>query len=89
MKVSRPPKAGRLDCTVRPKRQNGKPEIDDGRKPRKSKTGSPRLTTGANREKARRHRGDAMLEKKLKTGAMPKGAARQEAQNPTNNRLRR
>ena len=32
-KVSRPPKAGRLDCTVRPRRQNGKPQLDDGRKP--------------------------------------------------------
>ena len=34
-KVSRPPKAGRLDCTVRPRRQNGKPQLDDGRELRK------------------------------------------------------
>ena len=32
-KVSRPPKAGRLDCPVRPRSQNGKPQIDDERKP--------------------------------------------------------
>jgi len=51
--------------------------------------GSPKLTTGANHEKAQRHGGSALLAKKLKTGAMPKGAARQETQNPTNNRLRR
>ena len=54
-----------------------------------AKTGNPRLTTGANREKALRHGGGAMLEKKLKTGAVPKGEARREAQNPTNKRLRR
>ena len=35
-KVSRPPKAGRLDCTVRPRSQHGKPQLDDGCCPRKS-----------------------------------------------------
>ena len=54
-----------------------------------TKTGSPRLTTGANREKALRHGGGALLAKKLKTGAAPKGAARRETKNPTNKRLRR
>jgi hypothetical protein len=54
-----------------------------------AKTGNPKLTTGANREKALRHGGGALLAKKLKTGAAPKGEARQETQNPTNKRLRR
>ena len=54
-----------------------------------TKTGSPRLTTSANREKALRHGGGALLAKKLRTGAAPKGAARRETQNPTNKRLRR
>ena len=45
----------------------------------KAKTVSPKLTTGANREKAMRHGGDALLAKKLKTGAAPKGEARQTA----------
>nr|QEQ69108.1 hypothetical protein [Klebsiella pneumoniae] len=54
-----------------------------------AKTGSPRLTTGANREKAVCHGGGALLAKKLKTGAAPKGEARREIQNPTNKRLRR
>jgi len=53
-----------------------------------AKTGNPKLTTGTNREKALRHRGGAMLAKKLKTGIAPKGDARQETQNPTNKRLR-
>ena len=44
-----------------------------------AKTGSPKLTTGANREKAMRHGGDAMLAKNLKTGAAPKGEARHTA----------
>ena len=44
-----------------------------------TKTGSPRLTTGANREKALRHGGGALLAKKLKTGAAPKGEARHTA----------
>ena len=44
-----------------------------------AKTGSPKLTTGANREKTVRHGGDAMLAKKLKTGAAPKGEARHTA----------
>ena len=55
----------------------------------KAKTGSPKLTTGANREKALRHGGGALLAKKLKTGAAPKGEARQETKNPTDKRLRR
>ena len=42
-------------------------------------TGNPSLTTGANCEKARRHGGGAMLAKKLKTGAAPKGEARHTA----------
>ena len=54
-----------------------------------AKTGSPKLTTGKNREKAQRHGGSALLAKKLKTGAAPKGEARRETQNPTNKRLRR
>jgi len=54
-----------------------------------AKTGNPKLTTGANREKAVRHGGDALLAKKLKTGAAPKGEARRETQNPMDNRLRR
>ena len=54
-----------------------------------AKTGSPKLTTGKNREKAQRHGGSALLAKKLKTGAAPKGAARRETKNPTNNRLKR
>ena len=44
-----------------------------------TKTGSPRLTTGANREKALRHGGGALLAKKLKTGAAPKGETRHMA----------
>ena len=44
-----------------------------------AKTGNPKLTTGANREKAVRHRGGALLAKKLKTGAAPKGEARHTA----------
>jgi hypothetical protein len=47
-----------------------------------AKTGNPKLTTSANREKTLRHRGGAMLAKKLKTGAVPKGAARRENQKP-------
>ena len=35
----------------------------------KAKTGSPKLTTGANCEKAVRHGGDAMLAKKIAGGA--------------------
>ena len=54
-----------------------------------AKTETAELTTGTNREKAVCHGSDAMLAKKLKTGAVPKGAARREIQNPTNNRLRR
>ena len=54
-----------------------------------AKTGNPRLTTGANREKAVCHGSDALLAKKMKTGAAPKGEARRETQNPTNKRLRR
>ena len=54
-----------------------------------AKTGSPKLTTGANCEKARRNRGGAMLTKKLKTGTAPKGEARHTTKNPTNKRLRR
>ena len=54
-----------------------------------ARTGNPNLPTGANREKALHHRGGAMLTKKLKTGAAPKGAARRETQNPTNKRLRK
>ena len=54
----------------------------------KAKTGNPKLTTGANREKAVRHRGGALLAKKLKTGTAPKGEARRETPNPTNKRLR-
>ena len=53
-----------------------------------AKTETAELTTGANREKAVRHRGGALLAKKLKTGAAPKGKARRETQNPTDNRLR-
>ena len=37
------------------------------------------LTTGANREKAVRHGGGALLAKKLKTGAAPKGEPRHTA----------
>ena len=37
-----------------------------------AKTEASELTTGANREKALRHGGDAMLTKNLKTGAAPK-----------------
>ena len=44
-----------------------------------AKTGNPKLTTGANREKTLRHRGGALLAKKLKTGAAPKGEARHTA----------
>ena len=44
-----------------------------------AKTGNPKLTTGANCEKAVRHGGSAMLAKKLKTGAAPKGEARHTA----------
>ena len=40
-----------------------------------AKMGSPKLTTSANREKAVCHGSDAMLAKKLKTGAAPKGEA--------------
>ena len=54
-----------------------------------AKTGNPKLTTSANREKALRHGGDAMLAKNLKTGAAPKGKARHTTKNPTNKRLRR
>ena len=54
-----------------------------------ARTGNPSLTTGANREKALRHEGDAMLEKKLKTGAAAKGEARHAAKNPADKRLRR
>ena len=54
-----------------------------------AKTGSPKLTTGANCEKAGRNRGGAMLAKKLKTGVAPKGVARHTAKNPTNKRLRK
>ena len=58
-------------------------------RPRSAESINPKLATGANREKAQRHRGGAMLTKKLKTGATLKGAARRETQNPTNKRLRR
>ena len=44
-----------------------------------AKTGNPKLTTSANREKALRHGGGALLAKKLKTGAAPKGEARHTA----------
>ena len=44
-----------------------------------AKTGNPNLTTGANREKAPRHRGGAMLAKKFETGAAPQGEARHTA----------
>ena len=54
-----------------------------------TKTGNPKLTTSANREKAVRNRGGALLAKKLKTGAAPKGEAQRETQNPMDNRLRR
>ena len=51
-------------------------------------TGNPNLTTGANCEKTLCHRGGALLAKKLKTGAAPKGEARRETQTPTNKCLR-
>ena len=54
-----------------------------------AKKANPKLAMGANREKAQRNRGGAMLTKKLKTGAMPKGEARRETRNPANNRLER
>ena len=54
-----------------------------------AKTGNPKLTMGANHEKALRHGGGALLAKKLKTDAAPKGEARRETQNPTNKRLKR
>ena len=44
-----------------------------------AKTGSPKLTTSTNREKAVCHGSDALLAKKLKTGAAPKGEARHTA----------
>ena len=44
-----------------------------------AKTETAELTTGANREKALRHGGGALLAKKLKTGAAPKGEARHTA----------
>ena len=44
-----------------------------------AKTGSHKLTTSANREKALRHGGGALLAKKLKTGAAPKGETRHMA----------
>ena len=44
-----------------------------------AKSGHPKLTTSANREKALRHGGGALLAKKLKTGAAPKGEARHTA----------
>ena len=53
-----------------------------------AKTETAELTTGANCEKTLCHRGGALLAKKLKTGAAPKGKARRETQNPTDNRLR-
>jgi hypothetical protein len=54
-----------------------------------AKTETSELTTSTNREKAVCHQGGALLAKKLKTGAAPKGEARQETQNPTNKRLRK
>ena len=54
-----------------------------------AKTGNTNLATGTNCEKARCNRGGAMLAKRLKTGAAPKGAARRETQYPMDNRLRR
>ena len=54
-----------------------------------SKTETSELTTGTNREKAVCHQGGALLAKKLRTGAAPKGAARRETKNPTNKRLRK
>ena len=54
-----------------------------------AKTGNPKLAMGANREKAQRNRGGAMLTKKLKTGATPKGEARHTAKHPADKRLRR
>ena len=44
-----------------------------------AKTETTELTTGANREKAVCHGGGALLAKKLKTGAAPKGEARHTA----------
>ncbi len=54
-----------------------------------AKTETAELTTGANREKALRHGGGALLAKKLKTGAAPKGEARHTAKNPADKRLKR
>lgn len=53
------------------------------------KTETTELTTGANREKALRHRGGAMLAKKFETGAAPKGEARNTAKTPEDKRLRK
>ena len=44
-----------------------------------AKTETAELTTGANCEKTVFHRGGALLAKKLKTGAAPKGEARHTA----------
>ena len=49
-KVSRPPKAGRLDCTVRPRSQNKKLQLDDGRKPRKGSVPRRRRNAGKKAE---------------------------------------
>ena len=53
-----------------------------------TKTGSPRLTTSANREKALRHGGGALLAKKLRTGAENTGEARRNDKPSAEQRLR-
>lgn len=54
-----------------------------------TKNETTELTTGANREKALRHRGGAVLAKKFETGAAPKGEARHTVKTPEDKRLRK